>query len=186
MSAWYRTIDNLITDTDEGAPPGFDTVFVNSDEELRAKGAELLLTGALGRGLQFDASYVYSSERFAGSDQQIADRPLHSGKLGLGYAPQGGRFGATVALKYAGSMYANVTGFGQQQYGDFVVANLGAHLFIDADHHHRVGLRVENLFDTDYATRVRSAVLSGSAPTRFMYRNVGSPVTGFLNYSYTF
>ena len=187
VSTWYRSIDNLITDTDENVPPGFDTVFINSEEELKAKGAELLLTGLIGAGWQFDASYVYSSERFAGSDQQIADRPLHSGKLGLGYAPQDGRFGVNVALKYAGDMQANVTGFGQQQYGDFVVVNLGAHVFIDSARHHRLGLRVENLFDTDYATRVRSAVLAGSVPaTRFMYRNVGSPITGFLNYSYTF
>ncbi len=45
---------------------------------------------------------------------------------------------------------------------------------------------MENLFDTDYATRIRSAVLAGSAPTRFMYRNQGAPLTGFVTYSYTF
>jgi vitamin B12 transporter len=96
-----------------------------------------------------------------------------------------------IAIKYAGAMRA-VFNYGgnplhSQSYGDFVVANLGAHWQPDAAGHHRVGVRVENLFDTDYATRIRSAVLAGSSPAqRFIYRNLGAPRTGYLSYSYTF
>lgn len=187
IAGWYRIIDNLITDDDTNPPPGFDTVFINSDGETTASGVEAILGGGLGAGFSYSASYTYSRERNAASDTQLPDRPLHSGKLGIGWAPHGGRFGATVSLFYAGSMYANVTGFGRQDYGDYLVTDLGAHVFLDADHHHRLALRVENLFDTSYQTRIRSTVRAGSVPpTRFIYRNLGAPVTGFLTYSYTF
>jgi outer membrane cobalamin receptor len=187
IAGWYRTIENLITDTDVDPPPGFDTVFINSDARTRATGFEAVLGGPLGRDLDFSASYTYSSEEDEGTNAQLPNRPLHSAKLGLGWEPGGGRYGATLSLFYAGSMHANVTGFGRQDYGDYVIADLGAHVFMDSGHRHRLALRVENLFDTDYETRIRSTIRSGSVPpTRFIYRNLGAPVTGFVTYSYRF
>jgi len=154
---------------------------------VHATGAELRLRGPIGQSWSFDASFMYSSEKARGTDTQLDNRPEKSGKLGVNYNPVGGRFGANLAMKYFGETRTNVTGFGTQYYGDAVIANLGAHFFIDSDHRHRIGARVENLFDTDYATRIRSAVRAGSAPpTRFMYQNQGAPITGFLNYSYSF
>jgi outer membrane cobalamin receptor len=186
VSVWDRSIDNLIVDDDTNPPPGFDTVFINIDEEVKVSGAELLLRGPITDDWSFDASYMYSREHARGTSTQLDNRPLNSAKLGVSFAPVGGRFGADLALKYFGDTRTSVTGFGVQHYGDAIIANLGGHLFLDSGNHHRIGVRVENLFDTDYETRIRSAVLAGSAPTRFMYRNQGAPITGFLNYSYTF
>jgi vitamin B12 transporter len=189
ISGWKRRIKNLITDDDTNPPAGFDTVFINSDAKVKATGGELLLRGPLAAGLRFDASYMYSRERNAGSDVQLADRPKHSGKLGLTLEPAGSVLGASLAVKYAGTAHASPGGgFARQAYGDVLITDIGAWWHIDGEaRHHRLGLRVENLFDEDYATRVRQTVLAGSTPSsRFLYRNRGAPRTGFLNYSYTF
>ncbi|MET0282436.1 MAG: TonB-dependent receptor [Steroidobacteraceae bacterium] len=189
LTGWKRRIKNLITDDDTNPPAGFDTVFINSDATVKATGAEALLRVTIAPGWTVDASYMYSQERDAGSRQQHADRPIHSAKLGVGVEPAGSSIGASLALKYAGTAHASPGGgYGPQPYGDVVIADLAGWWYLDGEpRHHRLGLRVENLFDGDYATRVRQAVLAGSTPaTRFLYRNRGAPRTGFLNYSYTF
>ncbi len=186
VTGWKRRVKNLIIDDDTNPPAGFDTVFINSEEKVKVSGLELLLRGTLTDALTFDASYMFSRERAAGSDQQLPDRPKNSAKLTLGFNPASA-WGTEIALKYMGNTYANVTGFGRQSYGDAVIANLGAWWFADAGRHHRIGVRIENLFDTDYATRMRSAVLAGSPTSeRFLYRNRGAPRTVFLNYTYDF
>ena len=188
ITGWRRRIKNLIIDDDTNPPAGFDTVFINSDGRVKTSGFELLLRGALTHAVSFDSSYMFSRERDPSSGQQLQNRPKNSGKLGLTWDQQGSPFGASIAVKYGGSTYANVTGFGRQEYGDDVIANLGVQWYPDPmTRRHRVSLRVENLFDTDYATRLRSAVRAGSVPaTRFLYRNQGAPRTGYLTYSYQF
>ena len=140
VSGWDRSIDNLIVDDDTNPPPGFDTVFINIDEEVKVTGAELLLRGPITDAWSFDASYMYSREHARGTSTQLDNRPLNSAKLGVTFAPVGGRFGADLALKYFGDTRANVTGFGVQHYGDDIIANLGAHFFADAAGHHRIGI----------------------------------------------
>jgi outer membrane cobalamin receptor len=189
VTGWKRRVKNLITTDDTNPPAGFDAIFVNSDEQVNFTGTELLVRGAFTDALSFDVSYMYSRERAGGAGQQLNDRPLHSAKAGLGFEPAGRPFGTSVSLKYAGTARTtSLNGFGVQPYGDVVVANLGAWWYPDATaRRHRIGLRVENLFDVDYATRVRSAALSGSTTgQRFLYRNQGAPRTAFLNYTCDF
>jgi outer membrane receptor protein involved in Fe transport len=135
---------------------------------------------------------MYSREKNAGSGTQLANRPKNSGKLGLSWEKMGAPFGASIALKYGGNTYASFQGVNNtpttESYGDDIIANLGVQWYPDPmTRHHRVSLRVENLFDTDYVTRIRSTRLTGSPPpTRLVYRNLGAPRTAYLNYSYQF
>ena len=46
-------------------------------------------------------------------------------------------------------------------------------------------MRVANLFDTDYAARLGSALVDGGG-SRFLYRNLGVPRTLSARYSYAF
>jgi len=192
ITGWKRSVKNLITDDDTNPPAGFDTVFINSDAKVKMSGVELLLRGTFTDALGFDASYMYSREKNAGSGTQLANRPKNSGKLGLSWEKTGAPFGASIALKYGGSTYASFQSVTNtptmQAYGDDLIANLGVQWYPDPmTRHHRVSLRVENLFDTDYVTRIRSTRLTGSPPpTRLVYRNLGAPRTGYLNYSYQF
>jgi outer membrane cobalamin receptor len=192
ITGWKRRVKNLITDDDTNPPPGFDTVFINSDAKVKMSGLELLLRTSFTDALAVDASYMYSRERNAGSDTQLANRPRNSGKLGLTWEQPGASFGASLALKYGGSTYASFQSASNtpttEVYGDDLIANLGVQWYPDAmSRHHRVSLRVENLFDTGYVTRIRSTRLAGSPPpTRLVYRNLGAPRTGYLNYTYQF
>jgi vitamin B12 transporter len=183
---WRRSVENLIISDDSNPPPGFDSVFINVDGKVKVSGYELLLRGALAPALSFDASFLYSRELGA-NGRQLQNRPRRSAKLALELAPPGQPWGVNLALKYVGRMYTNVTGFAPQVYGMDVIANLGGHWFFDNERRHRLGMRVENLFDIEYETRIRSAVLQGSDPaTRFMFRNQGAPRTLYANYTFAF
>lgn len=183
LTGWRRRVTNLITTDESAPPPGFSGVFVNIDDTVKVSGGEALLRGALTGALRFDLSYLYSRE-LGPNGRQLQNRPRQSAKLGLSFAPQGQPWGADLALKYVGTMYTNVAGLPQQTYGKDIIANLGGHWLPDGeDGHHRVGLRVENLFDTGYATRIRSFNQGGSP---VMYRNLGTPRTLHMKYSYSF
>ena len=192
VTGWKRKVDNLIVADDTSPPAGFDEWYINVDQSAKMSGVELLLRGSFTDALAFDASYMYSREKDAATGEQRADRPENSGKLGLTWGQIGSPFGASIALKYGGTTFARFLGTNgvstTESYGDDFVANLGLQWYPDRmTRHHQVALRVENLFDTDYYTRIRSTQLSGApAPTRMIYRNVGAPRTLFVNYTYDF
>jgi outer membrane cobalamin receptor len=192
VTGWQREVKNLIVADDTNPPAGFDEWYVNGDQKAKMSGMELLLRGSFTDALAWDASYMYSDEEDPNNGGQRADRPKNSGKLGLTWESIGSPVGASVALKYVGGTFARLPGTDgvstTESYGDDVIANLGLQWYPDRQaRHHRVALRVENLFDTGYYTRIRSQRLSGSpAPTRMIYRNQGAPRTYFANYTYQF
>ncbi len=103
--------------------------------------------------MKVDASCALSREHVAGSSRQLANRPIHSGKLGLAFQPVGDPWGVDFALKYFGGTYSTfnlptTSDPTLQTYGGDFIANLGAH-WRPFGVHHRLGARVENLFDTE-------------------------------------
>jgi len=190
ITGWKRRIKNLIGVDEDNPPAGYPAgVFVNTAGKVRVSGTELLLRGAFTDAVKFDLSYMYSRERDPDSGEQLADRPKNTAKLGLTLEPPARAWGTDLAFKYVGRTYANVGGFGREPYGKDLITNLGAWWYPDGEaKHHRIGLRVENLFDTDYATRIRSAATdpNDDESPLFMYRYRGAPRTGFLNYTYQF
>ena len=79
-------------------------------------------------------------------------------------------------------------GVGVVGYGEYVVVDLAAHVFIDADQKHKLTARVENLFDEEYRTSVgRSAPSAGNDTTpAFVFGFRGAPQTLHVSYSYAF
>lgn len=187
ISGWDRRIDNLITTDASNPPAGYPSLFVNIDAEVKARGFEVTTRGPLGAGFNYLLSYTYSQERARGTNVQIAGRPEHSGKATLSWRSEG-PFGADLSAKYIGQTESVVSGFGTQAYGDYWVANLGGHVWLDPSNRtRRLNVRVENLFDTNYATSVASAVLTGSSPsTRFLYHRLGAPRTFYVSLSQSF
>jgi len=186
LTGWRRSIDNLIQADETDPPPGFTGIWVNTDGKVKASGVEALLRGQLGGLLEFEASYMFSRERDPATGRQLPNRPRHSGKLALRLGSDASPWGATLALKYVGSTYS-ATGAGDVAWGDDVVANLGAHWFADATRRHRLGLRIENLFDREYATRYRSTALAGGEPGELLvYGYRGTPRTLHASYTYSF
>ncbi|HWJ70553.1 MAG TPA: TonB-dependent receptor [Sphingobium sp.] len=187
LAGWDRTIDNLIATDRTNPPQGFTGLFVNIDGEAKSRGFEALLRGPLFGDFDFQASYTYSEEYARDSDIQIAGRPRHSGKGGISWAPDA-PWGANVSARYFGKTETTVSGFSMQEYGNYVVADISAHTYLDPGKRRwRLNARMENLFDANYATGISSALLEGS-PTgeRFMARRLGVPRTFYLNISYAF
>jgi vitamin B12 transporter len=188
LSAWKRRVENLFSTDNTNPPPGYTSVFVNIAGKVNVSGAELDASIPLGDAFTLGGSYTYSKEIARGTTAQIAGRPRETAKLNLSYAPPSSPFGVDLAVKHVGKVRTtSVTGFGVQQYGDYNVANLSAHLFFDRARRTQLTLRVENAFDKTYATTVSSAVRAGSVPaTRFLYQRLGPPRAAFITLSRRF
>jgi len=184
LSGWDRRVENLIAGDDTNPPAGFDEVYINTDGEVKMTGAELMLRSQLTATFAVDGSFMFSRERDPATGDQRPNRPLHSGKLGLTWEGPATPFGASLSLKYFGTTYSNAAG-AKRFYGEDLIANLGVQWYPDAQtRHHRVGLRVENLFDTDYATSILAT--GGASPAGSVSRRLGAPRTYFANYTYQF
>lgn len=185
VTGFARKIDDLIVDDySQAAFP--DGIFVNTDEAVKVRGAEVLVTAALTPSLRTQVAYTYTRSRADGSGRQLDRTPQHFAKASLTWDPASRPYGASASANWTGAVYSTVTGFGRQNYGDYVVVDLAAHLFLDsATRHHRVGMRLENAFDETYATRVSSGLVDQST-RRFLFHNRGVPRTLHLNYTYDF
>jgi len=185
VTGFARRIDNLIAeDTTLSAYP--EGVYMNSAGRVNVSGAEVLLTADLAEGLRGQVAYTYTRSRMAGAGQQLDRTPQHFAKAFLTYAPADKPFGGSVSAIWTGDVYSSVSGFGRQNYGNYVVVDLAAHAYLDGDErHHKIAARLENVLDEDYATRVSSGLIDNST-RRFMFGNRGVPRTFHLTYSYAF
>jgi outer membrane cobalamin receptor len=185
VTGFWRDIDNLIA---EGtSSPAFPNgTYVNAAGKVTAKGVEVVAGATLGGGWRMDGSFTYTRTRERGAGLQFARIPVHSAKASIVYAPSDHPFGASLTGIWIGDVFSPVTGFGRQNYGNYAVVDVAAHVFIDGTKRkHRVTGRVENIFDERYATRINSQLIDRSTQ-RFLVRNLGMPRTFHLNYSYAF
>lgn len=184
-TGFTRRIDNLIV---EGPRTGFpEGIYLNTAGEVKVRGVELQASVKLSEALTAQGSYSRTRARAAGAGRQLDRTPASVGKASLVYAPADRPFGASASVLWVGDVYQQVNGFGRRNYGDYVVADLAAHLYLDGEtRHHRVTARLENAFDQDYATRVNSGLIDGSTSQRFLFGFRGVPRTAHLAYTYSF
>lgn len=187
LAGWDRTIENLISSDSSNPPDGFPSIAVNIEGKVKARGFEALLAGPLGKDFNFLASYTYSEEKARNTGLQIDGRARHAGKGSLSWSPDG-PYGASLSAKYFGTAARNVAGFGRQEYGNYFIVDFATHTFLDPETRRwRLGARLENIFDKEYATTINSAVIEGSTTgERFFYNRFGTPQTFYLNLTYQF
>lgn len=181
---FYRRVEDLIGITFDlpAYPDGF---LVNSDDKTRVWGGELVVQAQLSRNFGVVFDYTHTEAEIVGTSQQIQDVPRDIAKLILTGRSSNGRFGATAALNYVGEVYDSVSGgIGRVEHGDYLVADLSGFYYLDSDRRHRIGIRLENLFDTDYATRV-TRVRRDIVGTSYPAFNVGTPFTFHATYRLT-
>ena len=179
---FHRNVDNLIS----GQPvPGGQKTFANSNKAVDMKGLELILNMQLSEAVSLSFDYTYSHAKKKGTDLQIDGIPEHTIKTSVNYNPENKPFGFGLISNFAGNIYD--TAAGQRiEHGNYIILDISGYYFIDADRQHRIGLRLENLLDTTYASRLGTARLDTDSSQRYAYENLGTPRTLHVNYSYNF
>lgn len=177
-----REVDNLIgIDFDDPAFP--DGIYTNFDRTAEFDGFELILHGRLTDTLSATMSYTANDAELEGTGMQLQDVPETLAKLGLTYRPMTAPFELGVSVINVGDVFDEVSRIGRVEHGGYTVVDLSAAYYLDADRRHRIGARIENAFDEDYATSLGRGIrdVDGSS---YLYRNLGAPRT--VNVSYSF
>lgn len=185
-SYFARRITDLI-DTTYDDPAFPNGTYINVDDEVRVRGVDLLLAAQTGSGWSATASYTYTRARNEGSDMQRDRTPEQFAKASIGYDPQDQPFGANAFVRWIGDAFSSPFGFPRQNYGNYAVVDLGAHLYVDgAARRNRFAVNVENVLEEDYATRGYGSALVDGSSSRFLYFNRGVPRTLRVSYGLSF
>jgi vitamin B12 transporter len=178
---FYRKIDNLI-DIDFSLPAYPDGFIVNTANSVTAWGGEVIVNARLSDVLAVTFDYTHTEVEASGTDQQIQDIPRDLAKLILRAQAPSGRLGGSAAVNWVGKVYDSVSGgIGRVEHGNYAVVDLSAWAFVDADRCHRLGLRLENAFDADYATRI-TRVRRDITNASYAAENLGTPLTAHVTY----
>ena len=204
QATWFtRDIDNRIQfeDCDDTNPatdcatlyPSLDPSFFtegfyrNLPGTVEVRGLELSGAADFKNGFTAVASYTDNESNVDGG-AQLARIPRTLAKLGGSY--DGGQWGADLSALWVGELRSAslAGGVGVVYYGDYMVIDVAAHVFIDADQKHKLTARLENALDEEYRTSVgRSAPSAGNDTTpAFVFGFRGVPQTLRVSYSYAF
>jgi outer membrane cobalamin receptor len=190
VTGFMRSIRDLIgseddgfTDVDHDGNDDYDTVAVNTNARVKMSGGELQLGLTLSSGWTINLDHTYSRARPDGSDLQIDRIPLSHSRLSLDYRPAASRYSAGISSVWVGDVYQNANGI-RTNYGKYAVVDAWAGAYLDAGHHHKLGVSIGNLFDKEYATRLGTASRDDGSGS-YAYWNLGAPRTFQLRYGYT-
>jgi vitamin B12 transporter len=185
-----RYVENLIRDVDDGTGSG-NTIAENVAGKVRVYGHQLVLKFAPTQSWSANFSYTHNdsqSNLTAGGYDTIPGIPKQQLGASLNFEPRDKRVGGSVSLNHVGSVYDVVGGgIGRVSRGNYTVADLNGHVYLDSARRHTLSARVENAFDKTYTTRYSRASVDDSDPTVFYAaRNLGVPRTLHLRYDYAF
>jgi vitamin B12 transporter len=185
LLVFRREIDNLI-DIDFDNPAFPDGRFENFDQTVEFNGWELELGISLTPMLHMTFGYTSTEAELEGGSEQLQDVPESLTKFGLDFAGADQPFELSLSMVSVGDVFDQVaSGIGRIEHGGYTVVDLGAAYYLDRDRRHRIGARLENALDEEYATslgRGRRDVDNSA----YAYRNLGAPRTLHASYSYRF
>ncbi|ROO24317.1 hypothetical protein SAOR_15975 [Salinisphaera orenii MK-B5] len=176
LGGFHREIDHLIT-VEEGT-------FRNADEGVRVRGAQGALELGGATGWQFDISATYADSQTLDGDGQIPGIPEWVAKSSLAWDSDRRMRGARLSVRHVGENTEQLADYGDQSFGDYTLFDASAYQRFGDDGAHRVTLRLENLTDRRYATRVAQDTRADG--DTFRYDWLGVPRNAQLIYSYTF
>jgi len=183
LIGFAREIDNLI-DIDFDNPAYPDGIFENFDTQVEITGFEAQATLNMTSELAGNLNFILNSAEFEDSNEQVQDIPETQVKVNLHYAPMAWPVEVGISTLYVGDVYDVVSG-NRIEHGGYVTLDLNGAWYLGANRQHRIGFRLENLFDESYATSLARGTrdISGNS---YVYRNLGMPRTFHANYSYQF
>ncbi|MFB3107548.1 MAG: TonB-dependent receptor plug domain-containing protein, partial [Pseudomonadales bacterium] len=173
-----REIDDLI-----GSAGG---VRINTQNTVDFDGWELDLGLALTPAWSANFDYVSTTAEAQGSSDQIVGVPESTLKLGLTYTAESAPYEFNMSLVRIGDLYDSVGGgIGRVEHGGYTIVDLSGAYYFGDDGKHRLGLRLENAFDEEYASSVGRATTDVGG-TSYAYENLGTPQTVHVSYAYRY
>lgn len=155
--------------------------FINTNDEVNMDGVELVTTIPLGTQWSANFSHTRTQARFNDSGPQLTGIPKRETKLRLDYRNARMPFG----LSLSNDLVGDINGRRGVARGDYLVTDLSAYYNAGADGEHQIVLRLENVFDEDYATRIDRGTLDLTGEA-YNYANLGMERTLHLAYTYRF
>ncbi len=153
--------------------------FENSDDEVNIEGVELSTVVQLNQSLSTQISYTHTRALFNDEGEQLKNIPEHQAKLSLDYRNPGSSWGASLNVNHVGKVNDTT------QRDRFTVADVSAFYAFGERDHQRIIMRLENLADASYVTKIGRGTedVSGNS---YLYRNFGMKRTLHLSYRYQF
>ena len=176
--AFQRAVDDLI-----GVVDGMR---VNTDRTVDFDGWEINLAFELGPDWSASVNYVNTTAEAGGSSEQITDIPESTFKANLAYQSPDSPFEFVVSLVNVGDLYDSVSGgIGRVEHGGYSVVDFGGAYRFGNGSRQRIGIRLENALDEDYASSLGRSFLDADGSS-YAYRNLGTPRTFHVSYGYEF
>ena len=133
----------------------------------------------------FDVNANWTHAEDGDTGQQLEQIPEFNCSANLRYRYKNGRYGADLMTRYTGDIYERGLGsHGDVNYGNYFVMDTSAFVAFGRDKRHKLNLRLENLFDKDYANGYGRA--KNTAGDYHVYKQYGLPRNVVLGYTYTF
>lgn len=175
---FMREIDKLI-----GSEHG---VRVNTDEKVEFEGFELSGTLELSEEWNLGMHYTHTKAEAEGSSEQIDDVPKDLLKANLTWIGSGLPVELVASMVYVGDVYDTVTGgIGRREHGNYTLMELGGAWYLGTERRHRLGVRLENVFDEEYGSSLGRA-FRDSDGSSYAYTNLGTPRTWHVSYRFSF
>jgi len=178
LIAFQRAVDDLI-----GVVDGMR---VNTARTVDFDGWEFNLAFAFNPDWTASVNYVDTGARAEGSSEQITDVPESTLKANLTYQSAGTPFEFAISFLNVGDLYDSVSGgIGRVEHGGYTVLDFGGAYRFGASGNQRIGVRLENALDEEYASSLGRAFVDVDGSS-YPYRNLGTPQTFHVSYAYRF
>lgn len=165
----------------------FDT-FDNEGSQIETNGVEITVNYQFTNDLTGTFDWTHTEAEPEGGGSQLFNIPKDTAKVILDWDPAGRRFGGGVSAAYVGDTTTSSSGGFTADIGDYVLVDLNARWYLDNDRKHRIGFRVENLFDEEYFSSLARGRIdgTGSPGTSYPAGNLGTERTFHISYTFTY
>lgn len=183
---FQRDVDNLIDIACCDDPAFPDGRFENFDTTREATGWELGVNVSVSDVVSVSADYTSTDAEFEGTSTQVQDVPESLFKVGLDFHAMSAPLDLSITLLNVGEIYDTVGGgVGRVDHGQYTVVDLSGAYYLDTDRHHRIGVRLENALDEDYATSIGRGFRDANGSS-YAVHNLGAPRALHATYTYRF
>lgn len=178
VTLFDREVDDLI-----GSANG---IRVNTQNTVDFQGFEAALSAQFTPEWRGTLSYTDTEALERGSSEQVIGIPEQTLKIGLRYEPQRLPLELGVSLVDVGDVFDDVAGgLGRVEHGNYSLIDLSGAYRFGPDGRQRIGVRIENLTDENYASSVGRAFVDVGGSS-YAYQNLGTPRTWHVTYNHGF